>query len=230
MSDPGGRGGRRPGGGVSRTRHSGRRKGRKNKVRATPFPTRLHLHPLQGRSGENAARTSSPGPGEPTPARAAQYRQLRREALKTKVKSERKNVKPEKSSASHSPTAHRCEQWNLHKQKCKCNIQHIKTNSPRKIEKLQTESELANGSVRKPDKKPLTSAENIQHIKLKEKIYTTEEIEKEINYAGAKFSDPPSPSVLPKPPSHWMEINGQHSDQSKELMTYHLKTLLKVQL
>ncbi|XP_063773037.1 proline-rich nuclear receptor coactivator 1 [Pseudophryne corroboree] len=230
MSDPGGRCGRRPRGGVSRTRNSGRKRERKHKVRATPFPTRLHHHPLQGRSGENAARTCSPGPGDPTPARAAQYRQLRREVLKTKVKSERRNVKAEKSSTSHSPTAHRCEQWNLHKQKSKCNIQHMKTNSPRKTENVQTESAFSNSSVHKPDKKPLASAENLQNLKLKEEIYTTEEIEKEINYAGAKFSEPPSPSVLPKPPSHWMGINGQHSDQCKELMTYHLKTLLKVQL
>ncbi|CAK6980410.1 proline-rich nuclear receptor coactivator 1 [Scomber scombrus] len=77
-------------------------------------------------------------------------------------------------------------------------------------------------------KKPLHASNNLkifnaslqpEYLKDGEKVY-----------AGAKFSEPPSPSVLPKPPSHWVgENEPQHSNQSREQMTVHLKSLLKVQ-
>jgi len=58
-------------------------------------------------------------------------------------------------------------------------------------------------------------------------------------YAGAKFSDPPSPKLLPKPPMHWVTAS---SVQNKpvirfetnsglnecDLMTNNLKLMLKV--
>lgn len=50
-------------------------------------------------------------------------------------------------------------------------------------------------------------------------------------YAGAKFSDPPSPASLPKPPSHWttrLMTSCQQADRSCDIPNY-LKMILNVQ-
>lgn len=42
-------------------------------------------------------------------------------------------------------------------------------------------------------------------------------------YAGAKFSEPPSPCLLPQPPTHWVRTS------SRDEMSLRLKALLRVQ-
>uniref|UniRef100_A0A2K6LI05 Proline rich nuclear receptor coactivator 2 n=2 Tax=Rhinopithecus TaxID=542827 RepID=A0A2K6LI05_RHIBE len=46
------------------------------------------------------------------------------------------------------------------------------------------------------------------------------------NYAGAKFIELPSPSVLPKPSFHWVPVSFIPSN--KKRMIFQVKTLLKV--
>lgn len=80
-------------------------------------------------------------------------------------------------------------------------------------------------------KKPLHASNNLKILNVPPAEAASEYLKDgEKVYAGAKFSEPPSPSVLPKPPSHWVgENEPQQSNQSREQMTVHLKSLLKVQ-
>ncbi|XP_031571202.1 proline-rich nuclear receptor coactivator 2-like [Actinia tenebrosa] len=50
----------------------------------------------------------------------------------------------------------------------------------------------------------------------------------ETHYAGPKFSSPPPPSVLPKPPSHWLSYSDMGLQTDVAAMSQHLRSLLKV--
>lgn len=50
----------------------------------------------------------------------------------------------------------------------------------------------------------------------------------ETHYAGPKFSSPPPPSVLPKPPSHWLSYSDFKIEPDVAAMTQHLRSLLHV--
>ena len=57
-------------------------------------------------------------------------------------------------------------------------------------------------------------------------------------YAGAKFSEPPSPATLPKPPSHWvnpghvggcrLEISQESGNDKYQVISNQLKMLLNI--
>ncbi|KAM9154482.1 proline-rich nuclear receptor coactivator 1 [Pangshura tecta] len=220
---------------------------RKGKIRPSPsglLPSRYQQY-QQHRAGlGRRAPLGAPGPGDghtlPVPAvptapaeeppasaapRPAPSKPLRKEILKNKV------GKAEKAPAPHCQPVHSFhlgEQPKSNKQKSKCNVPLTKIASMKTNESNFWQLSVSPEIIEKQEKKPLNNTENFRNMKSK-KPGSPAEVNQKESYAGAKFSDPPSPSVLPKPPSHWVGCTVEYSDQNKELMAVHLKTLLKVQ-
>ncbi|KAL7987906.1 hypothetical protein Chor_006825 [Crotalus horridus] len=195
--------------------------GRKNAAQGTRNRCEVPAASSDPRLGMGRSTEEAPAPS-PRTTPVVTNKPSRKELFKNRMGKSEKNPLPYNQPVHNM---HLSDQSKSNRQRSKCNIPLNKFPSTKKCENTFWQESLSSELIKRQEKKSLENAEN---FKAKKSIFLTEANQKE-NYAGAKFSDPPSPSVLPKPPSHWVGSTVEFSDQNRKMMEVHLKTLLKVQ-
>ncbi|KAK6488425.1 proline-rich nuclear receptor coactivator 1-like [Huso huso] len=199
-------------------------------------PSRFSDINNMGTGGKSATDCGSATSRVPASSTAITLHHQKQGAKKEVLKS--KPVRTEKSPFSGGQPTHSLNKYEHPVQSLNTTKQKIKHITPVKVSPIkrnENSCRLSPASLdlyhREGIKIPLNPADYFKSIKVTEAELISEEDHKDgkKNYAGAKFSEPPSPSVLPKPPSHWVGDNTQeHLNPSRALMTVHLKTLLKL--
>ncbi|KAM3602375.1 uncharacterized protein V6R79_002956 [Siganus canaliculatus] len=185
-------------------------------------------------NNNNSGGTATAPPGAELPAGAQTVLTLhqlkqgaKKELLKSKAGRLERGTTPSAGQPARSPMAQNAIS---------------RTRKPKQVQSPSSASHLSkkkDGSggvgVQQPplreQKQPLHASNHAKNVATPPLVHAGPEYLKDGDkvYAGAKFSEPPSPSVLPKPPSHWVGDDEPQPRQSREQMTVHLKSLLKVQ-
>ncbi|XP_007903280.2 proline-rich nuclear receptor coactivator 1 [Callorhinchus milii] len=217
------------------------------KIRSSPCATLLQRHQQQHRP-QHQARKPQPAPDPQSGAGSLETGEAPTTAAATAIftpgeeskviKSKSKMGKSDKVIVPHSQIVYNVNKSEELSQSLSSTKPRNKRNAP--LLRASKRSENSPGQntaclerrniLRKEGKKNINPRNNCKtSVKLQEaNLNSVLSPEGDQHYAGPKFSEPPSPSVLPKPPSHWVGPHTQYPDESKEIMTVHLKTLLRV--